>query len=315
MTLDEFVSRGWAEHATDAEGVMARLDQGVALLTAAHELPALASLITHVAGEHLGQWDDGIALLESIARTPAFDPSSPEGKAVRRSQAILHRCAGNHEEEERCLAASRTGGTTPDADNSDRIRLLAVAASALLGQKRLADASRDFDAAVELASYGPGAKDPAARALAVTGNNLAVELENRATLTPEEQDLMLRAARVSRTFWKISGTWKEVERAEYRLAMSHIKAGHAQTALAHAQRCQALVEENGSDPGEAFFAHEAIARAHLAADRIGAAREAREAMAALLPKVTDESFRTYCGGELAKLDDVLAGAKAEQAIN
>jgi hypothetical protein len=298
------------DHATDAEGVMARLDQGVALLTAAHQLPALASLITHVAGEHLGRWDDGIALLETLTRTPAFDPSTPEGKAVMRSQAILHRCAGNHSEEERCFAAAKTGGTTPEA--SDRVRLLAITASALLGQKRLAEASRDFDAAVALASYGPDAKDQAARALAVTGNNLAVELENRSQLSREEHDLMLRAARVSREFWAIAGSWKEVERAEYRLAMSHIKAGKIDSALAHARRCLALVEENGTDPGEAFFAHEAIARAHLAAEQTRAAREARTTMAELLPRVTDESFRAYCAGELAKLDDALAGAKAEQ---
>ena len=312
MTLDEFVSRGWMDHATDAEGVMARLDQGVALLTAAQQLPALAGLITHVAGEHLGRWDDGIALLETLTEIPAFDPSTPEGKAVIRSQAILHRCAGNHAAEERCLAASKTGGTTPEA--SDRIRVLAVAASALVGQKRLAEAARDFDAAVALASYGPEAKDPAARALAVTGNNLAVELENRATLSREEQDLMLRAARAGRDFWAIAGSWKEVERAEYRLAMSHIKAGKLEPALAHARRCLTLVEENGTDPGEAFFAHEAIARAHLSAEQTRAAREERATMAELLPQVADESFRGYCAGELAKLDEVLAGAKAEQTV-
>ena len=310
MTLDEFLSQGWMDHATDAEGVMARLDQGLALMTDARHLPGLAALITHVAGEHLGRWDDGIALLESMAHSAVFDPSTAEGKAVRRSQAILHHCAGNHEAEERCFAASKTGGATSEA--SDQIRLLAVAASALLGQKRLPEASRDFEKAVALASYGPDAKDPAARALAVTGNNLACELENRTTLSREEEDLMLRAARAGRQFWEIAGTWKEVERAEYRLAMSHVKAGRVDAALAHARRCLAIVEENGSEPGEAFFAHEAIARAHLAADDIGSARAERARMAEVLPRVDGESFRAFCTGELAKLDDALAGAPAER---
>jgi hypothetical protein len=313
MTLDEFVSQGWMDHATDAEGVMARLNQGVGMLTEARQLPALAGLITHVAGEHLGRWGDGITLLEALTATPAFDSSTPEGKAVIRSQAILHRCDGNRAEEERCFAASKTGGATPEA--SDRIRVLSVAASAMLGQKRLVEAARDFDAAVALASYGPGSNDPAARSLAVTGNNLAIEFENRPTLSREEIDLMLRAARAGREFWAIAGSWKEVERAEYRLAMSHIKAGNAETALVHARRCLAVVEENGTDPGEAFFAQEAVARAQLAAEQLGAARDARAAMAELLPKVTDESFRKYCAGELAKLDEALAGAKAEQTIS
>jgi hypothetical protein len=303
MTLDEFVSQGWKDHATDAEGVMARLGQGVGLMTEPRHLPGLAGLITHVAGEHLGRWEDGITLLEGMTRSAVFDPSTPEGKAVRRSQAILHRCAGNHAGEERTFAASKTGGATSEA--SDRIRLLAVSASALLGQKRLAEAARDFEAAVGLASYGPDAKDPAARALAVTGNNLACELENRPTLSPEEQDLMLRAAHAGRKFWEIAGTWKEVERAEYRLAMSHIKAGRAQAALGHAQRCLAVVEENGSEPGEAFFAHEAMARANLALEDSEAGRKERARMAEVLPRVEDESFRAYCTAELEKLDALL----------
>jgi hypothetical protein len=125
---------------------------------------------------------------------------------------------------------------------------------------------------------------------------------------------MLRAARAGRDFWAIAGSGKEVERAEYRLAMSHIKAGKVEAALAHARRCLALVEENGTDPGEAFFAHEAIARARLAAGETRAAREERTTMAELLPQVADESFRGYCTGELAKLDEALAGAKAEQTV-
>ena len=32
MTLDEFVSKGWQDHATDAEGVLARLPEGAALV-------------------------------------------------------------------------------------------------------------------------------------------------------------------------------------------------------------------------------------------------------------------------------------------
>jgi len=308
MTLDEFVSSGWRDHATDAEGVMERFGEGQALVTEASQLPAFATLVTHVAGEHLGRWNDGIALLEQLTRTKFFDASTAEGKAVLRSLAVLHRCAGNQADEERCFVASKSGGAVPEA--SDRIRLLAVAASALLGQKRLPEAARDFDAAVALASYGPDAKDPAARSLAVTGNNLACELENRPTLSRDDAALMLRAARAGRQFWEIAGTWKEVERAEYRLAMSHIKAGRIDDALVHAARCLALIEEHGSDPGEAFFAHEAFARGYVAGEQIAKAREARAIMAGLLPKIADESFRTYCAGELAKLDDALASAGA-----
>ncbi len=303
MTFEEFISQGWKDHATDSEGVLERLPDGIGLVAEARHLSAFAGLLVHVAGEHLGRWADGVALLDRLERLPLFDPASGEGKAVARSKAILYRCSGNSEEEARHLVASRTGGSTPEA--SDRIRVLAVAAAAFLGQKRLAEARRDFEEAVALAGYGPTATDPAARSLAVTGNNLACELEERPTLTDEERSVMLRAAEVARRFWEIAGGWKETERAEYRLAMSHIKAGEPVTALAHARRCLAIVEENGSDPGEEFFGREAIARAYLAAGDAAPARKERDRMAALIPNITDDSFRAYCEGEFLKLEEAI----------
>lgn len=306
MTLDDFISQGWRDHAADAEGVLARLPDGIGCATELRHLPALAGLAVHVAGEHLGRWAEGIALLARMEGLPFFDASTPEGKAVLRSKAVLYRCAGNEAEEGRWLAASRSGGDIPEA--SDRVRVLAVAAAAFLGQKRLAEAARDFEEAVRLASYGPTQADPAARALAVTGNNLACEIEERDSRTEDERALMLRAAETARVFWAIAGGWKETERAEYRLAMSYLKAGDAAAALSHALECLRIVTENGTDPGEAFFAHEAIARARLAGGDRAAATEARAAMETHLPKIADESFRSYCAGELARLKEAMARA-------
>lgn len=304
MTLENFCSQGWEDHATDAAGVFARLPQGVALVTDARHIPMLAGLVVHVAGEHLGRWNEGLAILDAIERLPVFDAATPEGKALRRSQAVLHRCAENRAEEERCFAEGRSGGGVPEA--SDRIRVLAISSAALVGQKRMAEARADFEEAVALAAYGPSKTDPAARALAVTAHNIAVEFENRPTLTDIERKMMLHAAQVSRHFWAIAGGWMEAERGEYRLAMSHIKAGDAATALRHAQHCHRIVIENGNDAGEAFFAHEAIARSHLAAGDAAAARIEREVMVALVPTVADEGFRSFCAEELAKLDAELA---------
>jgi tetratricopeptide (TPR) repeat protein len=303
MTFEEFISQGWSDHATDSEGVLSRLPQGIDLIAEARHLPAFAGLCVHVAGEHLGRWADGIALLDRLDRHPAFDPATAEGKAVARSKAVLYRCAGDHAEESRCLAASVSGGDIPEA--SDRIRVLAVAAAAYLGQKRLAEARRDFEEAAALAGYGPAATDPAARALAITGNNIACELEERPALTDEERSVMLHAAEVARRFWGVAGGWMETERAEYRLAMSCIKAGDPARALAHARRCLVIVEENGSDPGEEFFGREAVARAHLAAGDAAQARKERDGMATLLPSIPDESFRGFCEGEFAKLEAAL----------
>jgi tetratricopeptide (TPR) repeat protein len=301
-TLEDFVSRGWRDHADDASAVFARLPEGIGLVTKDAHLAALSALVVHVAGEHLGRWSEGIALLERLERLPVHDAAAPGAKAVQRSKAVLFRCAGNHAAEARCTALT----ASPDVpESSNRVRILATAASAFLGQKRLDEARADFEEAVAAADYGPGRSDPAARSLAVTGNNFACELENRASLGDGECALMLRAAAVDRRFWEIAGGWREVERAEYRLALSHVKAGDAATALRHARNCLRIVEENGSDPGEVFFAHEAIARSQLAAGDRAAAATSRESMAHALPQIVDEGFRTSCAGELAKLDAAL----------
>ena len=39
---------------------------------AAQHVPAFARLVTHLFGEHLGQWQRGIRLLEGLRRLPAF---------------------------------------------------------------------------------------------------------------------------------------------------------------------------------------------------------------------------------------------------
>ena len=299
MALDEFVSKGWADHADDAEGVMARFPAGLALVKEPRHLAALAGLVTHVSAEHLGRYVDGLALLTAMEKLPAFDAKTAEGKAVLRSKAVLHLCAGDVGESARSEAAAGTGSEFPAASN--RIRVLAVAASALAGQQRVADATRLFSEALALARYGPTKDDPAARSLASTGNNLAITFETRPSLTDAEKGLMLEAARAGRRYWEIAGTWKEVEGAEYRLAMSHLKAGDAKGALEHAAKCLAVIEANGSDAGEAFFAREALSKARRAAgDASGAARE-RAAAAALLPSVTDPETKATCEDALLRL--------------
>ena len=148
MTLEEFVAKGWNDHGDDAAGVFARFPEGVLLVKDPAHLPALAGLIVHVGGEHLGRWRESIALLERLEKSPVFDRATVPSKAVLRSMSVLHRCAGHREEEERCARASRTGGDVPAA--SDRIRVLAAAAAVLLGQGRLAEAKADFLGAVSL---------------------------------------------------------------------------------------------------------------------------------------------------------------------
>ena len=60
------MQQGWADHGNDPQGVYDRLAEGLALAASPGDLPALAGLIVHVAGEHLGRWADGDALLADL---------------------------------------------------------------------------------------------------------------------------------------------------------------------------------------------------------------------------------------------------------
>lgn len=302
--LDDFVAKGWDDHAGDAAGVFDRFPTGLALVTEAKHVPPFAGLVVHVAGEHLGRWKEGIDLLRRLERPP-LAAESPEGRSLARSRSVLELCAGDRRAAERSALAGRTGASLPFA--SDLARILAIAAAALAGQKRVAEASEAFEEACALASYGPTAADPTSRALAVTANNLAAAYEDRTDRTATEDALMKRAANVARDFWGLAGTWLQAERAEYRCSFSHRKAGDLPAALEHARRCQRIIEANGNDPYEALFAHEALAFAHHAlGDGLAAARE-RAAMAALVPSVSDADSRAFCEGQLAVLDRALAG--------
>lgn len=300
-TLEGLVQQGWQDHAKDAAGVLARLPGAIDLVkTPAHAM-SLAGLVVHVAGEHLGLWDEGIRLVERIRGLALADV--PAEASLCRSLAILHLCRGDEPTAARFLAAGRS--EHPEA--SDRARVLATVAAAFVGQRRIAEASAAFQSALQLAAYGPGPGDPAARALAVTGNNLAAELEERAAsgpaLTEAETELMVEAARCGRRFWEVAGGWREVERAEYRLALSLLAAGEVDEALGHAHTCRHIVAEHGDEPVELFFAHEALARVKKALRQPTAGD--RAACAAALARA-EAGDRGWLEGELAKLDLRLA---------
>jgi len=302
-SLNDFVAKGWDDHATDAAGVFDRFASGVALVTEPKHVPPFAGLVVHVAGEHLGRWNEGLDLLRRLERPPLL-AESPEGRALARSKAVLELCAGDRQAAQRSATAARSGASQPFA--SDLARILAIASAALAGQKRVAEASEAFEEALALAAYGPTAGDPTARALAITANNLASAYEERQDRSPAEDALMKRAALVARDWWGLAGTWVEAGRAEYRCSFSHRAGGDNAAALEHARRCLRIVEANGSDPYEALFAHEALAYAHHAlGDGLAAARE-RSAMASLVPSVADADGRAFCEGQLGVLDQALS---------
>lgn len=297
MALDDVLSRGWNDHATDAAGVFETLSAAADQAGTPAEVLAYARLVAHVGGEHLGRFGEAIALIEAALSRAGGDAPTEESQGVHRLLAAVHRCAGDSGASERHLSL----GTAASGETSARIRVLAIAASMQAGQGRLAAGGADLDAAVALAGAERAHGDPAARELAVAANNLACGLEDAPELDDAGRALMLRAARVARRYWAVAGGWLQVERAEYRLCMCHLKAGAATEARGHAEACLRVVRENGGDPGESFFAHEACARAAHAAGDLPAAVVHLEAASDALAGIEDTELRAFCDATLVSL--------------
>ncbi len=290
MSFDSFLQSAWRDHATDAEAVAARIKEGSGKIEKVEHVAQLARLVVHVYGEHLGRWQDGKTLIEEIRQGPFGD--SPEAHiALGRAEGVF-------------LACERGAFSPEGLAASDRIRVLATAASALSAQGQGERAESFFREALGLAAK-IGKEDPAHRDLAVTGNNLAVSLEEKENRIFRDSELMLMAAHAARKHWEIAGTWLEVERAEYRLAMSFLAAGKARDALRHAENCLEIVAAHQAEPLESFFGFEALALSHLAMCEREPAMGALERMRALFQEMP-EGERGWCQQSLDRLELKLA---------
>jgi len=296
MDFDAFIDQAWNDHAGDPAGVAQRLRiQGLALLSQETQIVPLANLAHHVWGEHLGQWQEGLDVQRQLAALPLCVPGSAAAQGLQRFMASLRLCAAE--------ADSR-----PDLSASDRIRVTAMAA-ACLAQRDTPRALALFEDALAQADAAmlPDA-DPHTRALAVTGNNLACTLEEKAGRTADERRLMILAARTARRYWALAGGWLETERAEYRLAMTWLQAGDAAQGHQHARQWLAIVA--AQDPAapalERFFGCEALGLTERAlgnaAGVMQALAQAESAFAAL-----DEADRGWCQATLDKLRVAAAG--------
>jgi hypothetical protein len=269
MDFDAFINTAWTDHATDPAAVADRiLGQALALVTEENRVVPMAHLAQHVFGDHLARWSEGLAFLDQVTALPVTQGAAAQ--AVARFQAALKLAGG--------LADTRAA-----LDTSERIRVTALAAAQLGAH----DATRSLALLDEGAAAAEHAalpdKDLAHRNLAIAGNGIASTLEEMPSRSEAQAQLMLRAAQVARRFWALAGTWVETERADYRLALSHLQAGLLPQARQHAQDCLEIVRAHGSVPLEAFFAWEALGRVERAAgNATGHAQAVAQAEAAFL---------------------------------
>lgn len=286
MEFEEFIRTAWAEHADQPDDVAERL----ALSLDRVELPAhvapFAGIVTHVYGEHLARFDDGVELLESMRRLPACHGQAEAIGVLSRSVAALRYASG----EERALDVLAP---------QDRISVLANASGAILGRNDFGRAIAAYDQALALAmKHRPEAR--AQRSLAVAGNNLASSLEEKADRSASETEGMLRAAEAALKYWALAGTWLEVERAEYRLTRSLLQAGQAGAAIEHARQCLAVCAANDAPAFERFFGEAVLAIAQRSVGDQAGFSTSRERALALFSQVPDDE-QQWCAPELKEL--------------
>lgn len=286
MEFEEFIRTAWAEHADQPDDVAERL----ALSLDRVELPAhvapFAGIVTHVYGEHLARFDDGVELLESMRRLPASHGQAEALGTLSRSVAALRYASGE---------AHALDVLAPQ----DRISVLANASGAILGQSDFGRAIAAYDEALRLAlKHRPEAR--AQRSLAVAGNNLASSLEQKTDRSVSETEGMLRAAEAALKYWAMAGTWLETERAEYRLTRSLLQAGQAGKAVEHARRCIAICATNDAPPFERFFGEAVLAIAQRCAGDHAGFAVARKRAQALFVQVPDDE-QPWCATELREL--------------
>jgi hypothetical protein len=287
MSFDTFIDAAWNDHGDHPEEVAERLANSLLQVDAPEHIAPFVRLVTHVYGEHLGQWDRGIALVEAVRGLASWNGSASVSGAVARSVAVLRYASGDH-------------AAIASLSREERVAVLATASSAFLGRDDPKRAIASYAEAIELAEAGLPEGSPAPRALAVGGNNLAAALETKANRDNTETRGMIAAARGGLKYWKLAGTWLEEERAEYRLARSLLQAGDAAEALHSARRCVEVCAANDAPPFEEFFGYAVLALAQRAAGQSEAFDASRSRALERYERIGADE-RPWCAAELEEL--------------
>jgi hypothetical protein len=286
-TVDALLKTAWADHGDHPQDVAELLSDSIGLIGAPEEFAPYVRLVTHVFGEHLGQWQGAIGLLDRLRTLPAIGARPDVTRTIDQAVATMRFAAGD---------ASALDALPLEA----RVAALATAASALAARDELLPAVAALERALRLAESGLPEGSPANRSLAVAGNNLAAVLEGKPERNAMQTAAMLVAAEAGLKYWTLAGTWLEEERAEYRLARSQLQAGKAREAVASAQRCIAVCRRNGAPAFEQFFGFAVLALAQRSAgDREASEANRAEAMRQLEEVSSEE--RQWCGTDLAEL--------------
>ena len=241
------MAQAWADHADQAEAVAERLRTQTPAPTAPAQVRALARLVVHLLGEHLGRFADARWRLAALERHPLASDAAVRSE-LRVGQAALSLAQG--------LPQPLSGFSASEA-----VRVQSAAAAICVGRGQSDRALAFIAAARQRLADLPDAAPADHRPLAVACNNMAWALHERGTArSAADTAAMLDIAAASRAHWSSAGGWLEVERADYCLAHVHLAAGRPHEALRHAAQCLAACIGHDAPPFEHFYGHEALAQ-------------------------------------------------------
>lgn len=287
-TFEDFIAAARSDHTDHPDAVAARLEGGLPHLGAAADVPPYAAFVVHVFGEHLGDWDRGAKLLEAIAALPVAAGDEAVQLSVRRGFAAIRHAAGD---------SSALDGLAP----ADAAQALCVICTTHVARHETDRAITALERALHLARLQPlPDKHPAIRSLAVAGNNLSGELEEKPRLTDAERSAMVLAAETGLTYWKLAGTWLEEERALSQLARCLLRAGDIERAREDIGRAIAICAANDAPTWDRFFARSVQAAIERAGGNDEGYLQARAAALAAYDALPDDE-RAWCKRELREL--------------
>jgi tetratricopeptide (TPR) repeat protein len=247
MSTKEFLDAVASDHPDRTEECAKRLEDGLSQIESADDVSPYSGWVVHVFGEHLGQWERGADLLTRMQSLPQVQGSDAATGALRRGLAALRFAGGD-------------ASAVNDLDAPDLAQVMCAVCTTHVARHETDAAIAALRRALDAAAPGLPDKHAAIRSLAVAGNNLSAELEEKPELTDVERDAMLLAAQTGLTYWKSAGTWLQEKRAESQLARCLLRAGQADAAREHIVRSLAICDANSAPAFERFFAEALLAR-------------------------------------------------------
>ena len=147
MDFARYIKDSWKRHGDEPAQVFDAFPVGRACAQNARDLVAWAGLVAHVSGEHLGRWNDGIAVLDGVLADPYLLGEEASLRSVQRSRALLYFGSGDRKYADRLLE-EYSDTDWPAA--SSRVRMLANAATAFAALGDVDRARSTFEEAIEV---------------------------------------------------------------------------------------------------------------------------------------------------------------------